>query len=108
MCYFSTHQSIYLSCLPACLPAGRPTCLSIRSVYSICLFDLSIRTAYSIRLFNLSPTTNTRAGVIFQHTNHLSTLPSHPICLSNLPTQSAYSICLSNPLIQYAYVICLL
>src|SRR6266498_3930757 len=100
MCYFSTHQLIYLSCLPACLsaclPACLPACLSIRSVYSICLFDLSIRTAYSIRLFNLSPTINTRAGVIFQHTNHLSTLPSYPICLSNLPTHSAYSICLLN------------
>src|SRR6266536_6693295 len=85
MCYFSTHQSIYLSCLPACLPA-----------YSICLFDLLIRPAYSIRLFNLPPTINTRADVIFQHTNHLSTLPSYPIYLFNLSTQSAYSICLLN------------
>src|SRR6266540_3266550 len=99
MCYFSTHQSIYLSCLPACLSACLPACLSIRSVYSICLFDLSIRAAYSIRLFNLSPTINTRAGVIFQYTNHLSTLPFYPIYLSNLPIQSAY---------QSAYSICLL
>src|SRR6266536_1609065 len=130
MCYFSTHQSIYLSCLPACLPTCLPACLpiclpaylptylptylfdlSIRSAYSTCLFDLFIRPAYSIRLFNLPPTINTRAGVIFQHINHLSTLPSYPICLSNipinlsinLPTQSAYSICLSNLPVQSAY-----
>src|SRR6266498_3997247 len=116
MCYFSTHQSIYLSCLSTYLPVYLPACLSaclpFRPVHSICLFDLFIRSAYSIRLFDLSPTINTRAGVIFQHINHLSTLPSYPICLSNLPinlpTQSAYPICLSNLPIQSAYPICLL
>src|SRR6266511_1428505 len=73
MCYFSAHQSIYLSCLPAYLPACLSTCLPIclpayllaclstylpallpacLPVYSICLFDLLIRPAYSTYLFN--------------------------------------------------------
>src|SRR6266508_1018425 len=108
MCYFSTHQSIYLSCLPTCLPAYLPIYLSIYlPADSTCLFDLLIRPAYSIRLFNLPPTINTRADVIFQHTNHLSTLPSYPIYLSNLSTQSACPIYLSNLSVQSACPVCL-
>src|SRR6266536_1262947 len=66
-----TYLPIYLPArLPAYLPAYLPTCLSIcLPAYSTCLFDLLIRPAYSIRLFNLPPTINTRAGVIFQHTD---------------------------------------
>src|SRR6266511_2718195 len=162
MCYFSTHQSIYLSCLstylPACLstclPACLPPCLSIylsiclptflppclptclparlsaylpvylpaclaaclpfRPVHSICLFDLFIRSAYSTCLFNppIQPTSYNKysrrcyfstyqSSIYPAFLSNLSTLPSYPICLSNLPinlptnlpTRSARPIC---------------
>src|SRR6266536_2645100 len=69
--YLSTYLPVYLStCPPTCLPARLPAylpaylstcpptylpaclsaCLSIRPVYSICLFDLPIQSAYSTYL----------------------------------------------------------
>src|SRR6266536_2541939 len=135
MCYFSTHQLIYLSCLsaylPACLPACRPVGLSA------CLFDLSIRSAYSNCLFNppIQPISYNKYArrcyfSTYQssiYTAFLSNLPvqsacpiyllnlltqsSYSICLLNLPTQSAFPICMSNlppqSAYQSAYSICL-
>src|SRR6266536_6039219 len=99
MCYFLIliNLSILSVCLSIYLPIYLPIYLFVcLSVYSICLFDLLIRSVYLIRLFNLPPIINTRADVIFQHINYLSTLPSYPIYLSNLSIQFAYLICLLN------------
>src|SRR6266498_2862266 len=108
MCYFSTHQSIYPSCLPAYLSA----CLPIRPVHSIYLFDLFIRSAYSTCLFNppIQPTSyNKYSRRCYFSTYQSSIYPAFLSNLSiNLPTQSAYSICLSNLPTQSACPICLL
>src|SRR6266536_1956537 len=122
MCYFSTHQLIYLSCLsaylPACLPACRPVGLSA------CLFDLSIRSAYSNCLFNppIQPISYNKyarrcyfstyqSSIYPAFLSNLHTQSAYSICLLNLPinlpTQSAYSICLLNLPTQSAYSICL-
>src|SRR6266498_3945460 len=116
MCYFSTHQSIYLSCLsvylpaclPACLPTGLPTCLSIRSVYSICLFDPPIQPSSYNKCARRCYFSICQSSISPAFLSNLSIQSACPICLSNLPVQSAYSICLSSLLIQSAYPICLL
>src|SRR6266511_734059 len=120
MCYFSPHQSIYLSCLsaclsaclptclpaclfaclPACLPAGRPTYLP---VYSICLFDLLIQPVYSICLFN-PPIQSTSYNKYARRCSFLTYQSSiYPAFLSNLSILSACPICLSSLFIQSAF-----
>src|SRR6266536_722116 len=95
MCYFSTYQLIYLSCLsvclpaclpvclPVCLPAGLSTCLLIRSTYSTCLFNPPIQ-----------PTSYNKYARRYYFSIYQSSI--YPIFLSNLSIQSAYPICLSN------------
>src|SRR6266516_3020017 len=105
MCYFLTHQSIYLSCLPACLP-----------VYSNCLFNPPIqpisynkyarRCYFSTYQSSIYPTFLSNLPVQSAYSICLSNLPTQsacPICLSNLPVQSAYPVYLSSLLIQSAF-----
>src|SRR6266511_2832695 len=122
MCYFSTHQSIYLSCLPVCLPARLSTCLpaclpaclstclpACLPVYlPACLFDLSIRSAYSTCLFNppIQPTSYNKYSRRCYFSIYQSSI--YPAFLSNLSIQSIYPIYLSNLPIQSACPICLL
>src|SRR6266511_2300988 len=117
MCYFSTHQSIYLSCLSTYLPACLSTCLPAFPIYP---FDLLIRPVYSICLFNppIRPTSYNKysrrcyfstyqSSIYPAFLSNLSIQSIYPIYLSNLPTQSAYSICLLNLPVQSAYPVCL-
>src|SRR6266536_6529243 len=94
MCYFSTHQSIYLSCLPICLSACLPTCLS---AYLPIYLSIYLPACISICLpayLPICPPTCLPARLPVYLPVYL------PVCLFDLSIRSAYSICLFNPPIQ--------